>query len=85
MAADPRWTTKGREQMPGIILEWLKQMNEKAEPKVIDTGTMFAEAPICRNCNQLIERTGDRLLGAKKARAWVHSHNKSTYCYGRGN
>ena len=74
---EPQWTGKGRELMPGIILEWLEQMNEKAEPRLMDTGTFYVEVKVCRFCDQPIEKTPGRYLGLP----WVHSGTKSIYCH----
>lgn len=55
-------------------------MTEKAEPTVIDSGTLFPEVKICRHCFQKIER-GDPLVDEYAgAGPWVHSDGKSPYC-----
>jgi hypothetical protein len=59
-------------------------MNEKATPTATDSGTLFPEIPVCTNCGQEIRRVHPRPAQTEKAaRAWVHVHNSSTYCYGR--
>lgn len=59
-------------------------LTEKAEPRLMDTGTFFVETKLCTNCGQEIEQVGPRPARTEKgARAWVHKDNKSMYCYGR--
>lgn len=58
-------------------------MNEVAVPRLADTGTFFVEVPVCTNCDQPIERSASR-PARTEPRPWIHSHNKSMYCYGRG-
>lgn len=58
-------------------------IDKKAEPKLMDTGTIFAEMPVCRWCTQPIERGHPKLARWYEAVGpWVHSHSKSVYCYG---
>lgn len=60
-------------------------MNEKAAPKMMDTGTFYVETKVCTNCGQPIEQVGPRPARTERAaKAWVHSDNRSVYCHGRG-
>jgi hypothetical protein len=57
-----------------------------AEPQLMDTGTMFAETPICTSCLLPIVRVAVRPNRIEKvSRAWIHRHNRSIYCQGQGN
>jgi hypothetical protein len=56
-----------------------------AEPTLTDTGTLFPTTKYCTNCHQKIERVGPGPARTELAAlAWIHSHNRSMYCYGRG-
>lgn len=56
-----------------------------AVPTGIDTGTMYADVPVCARCNRAIEKVRSKPANPELAgKTWIHSHNKSIFCFGRG-